>query len=256
MRLDGRIALVTGASGGIGQSICRVLARAGAGIAVHYNTQREVSQQLVEDLIADGCSARAFQADVVDPKACTRLVEEVAGDLGGMHFLVNNAGVAIGGDKAVDVSIDQWQHVMDVNLNSAFYMCRAGILHMRRQGGGRIVNISSNVINTLPGGSAAYGTSKSGLVALTKILSKEEAVNGIRINAISPGMIDAGMGRGALQRRDPDVQEQFLQSIPMGRAGTSDEVSAAVLFLCSDEASYITGQNFNVNGGDRTESYQ
>ena len=255
MRLKDKVALITGASNGMGAAETQLFAEEGATV-IAMDIDVESGERLSDKISKSGNPVEFHECDVTNESDWNRVTDYVMAKYGSIDVLVNNAGVAIGGEKAVDVSIDQWQHVMDVNLNSAFYMCRAGILHMRRQGGGRIVNISSNVINTLPGGSAAYGTSKSGLVALTKILSKEEAVNGIRINAISPGMIDAGMGRGALQRRDSDVQEQFLQSIPMGRAGTSDEVAAAVLFLCSDEASYITGQNFNVNGGDRTESYQ
>ena len=145
---------------------------------------------------------------------------------------------------------------MDVNLNSVFYLSRAVLPQMRRQQRGQIVNISSNAVNSLPGGSAAYATSKSGVVALTKVLSKEEARNGIRVNCICPGIIAAGMGEGALERRGPELAQQFLNTIPLGRAGSAEEVAPTVVFLCSDEASYITGQNFNVNGGDRTESYQ
>ena len=146
--------------------------------------------------------------------------------------------------------------VVDVNLHSVLYMSKAALPYIRKRQDGAVVNIASNVVNTLPGGAAAYATTKAGVVALTKVLSKEEAQHGIRVNAISPGIIHAGMGVGALKRRTPEIREQFLNTIPMRRSGGAEEVAAAVVFLVSSSASYVTGQHMSVNGGDRTESYQ
>jgi NAD(P)-dependent dehydrogenase (short-subunit alcohol dehydrogenase family) len=256
MRLKDKVALVTGGSGGIGQAICAALAREGAAIALHYHKRQEAALAAAAQIGAAGQRAELFQADVAEAEEARILVDRVVDRLGRLDILVNNAGITLGGGPVIDTSIEQWKRVMDVNLNSVFYVTRAALPHMRRQQCGQIVNISSNAVNSLPGGSAAYATSKSGVVALTKVLSKEEARNGIRVNSICPGMINAGMGVGALERRGPELAQQFLNTIPLGRAGTAEEVAPTVVFLCSDEASYITGQNFNVNGGDRTESYQ
>lgn len=248
--LQGRIALVTGAAGGIGQAICRALAAEGAVVALHYRTQKDAAHALAAEL-----GGAAFAADIAQADAAQALVERVAGKLGGLDILVNNAGITIGGQSVADMALADWQRVLDVNLNSVLYMCKAA-LPLLRVRGGAIVNIASNVVNTLPGGAAAYATSKVGVVALTKVLSKEEAEHGIRVNAVSPGIIDAGMGSGALVRRPPAVRAQFLSSIPMRRPGGAEEVAAAVVFLASPAASYVTGQHISVNGGDRTESYQ
>ena len=251
-----RVALITGSSGGIGQAISRALAGSGAIVALHYHRQEEAAQGLAAELRAAGHRAEIFPADVADASQARALVDGVVEGLGRLDILVNNAGITIGGGDVVETAIEDWERVMAVNLNSVFYVTRAALPHLRRQGGGQVVNISSNVVNTLPGGSGAYAASKAGVVALTKVLSKEEARHNIRVNAISPGMINAGMGVGALERRGPELTRKFLDTIPMGRSGGAEEVAAAVVFLVSDQASYITGQNLNVNGGDRTESYQ
>ena len=256
MRLKDRVALVTGGSGGIGRAICTALARAGAAVALHYHRQQEQAELAGDAIRASGQRVEIFQADVAVAAQAQMLVDRVVEALGQLDILVNNAGITLGGGLVSDTPIEDWERVMDVNLNSVFYLSRAALPQMRRQQSGQIVNISSNAVNSLPGGSAAYATSKSGVVALTKVLSKEEARNGIRVNCICPGIIAAGMGMGALERRGPELAQQFLNTVPLGRAGSAEEVAPTVVFLCSDEASYITGQNINVNGGDRTESYQ
>lgn len=253
MILQNRIALVTGAAGGIGQAICRALAAEGATIAVHYNSQQNAAAELAGEL---GGKTAVFQADIAKPDQAQGLVERVVAEMGGVDMLINNAGITIGGQSVVDMPLADWHKVVDVNLNSVLYMCKAALPHLRTRADSSVVNIASNVVNTLPGGAAAYAATKAAVVALSKVLSKEEAQHGIRVNAISPGIIHAGMGVGALARRTPEVREQFLNTIPLRRSGGAEEVAAAVLFLVSPAASYVTGQHLSVNGGDRTESYQ
>ncbi|MCC7264697.1 MAG: glucose 1-dehydrogenase [Candidatus Latescibacteria bacterium] len=256
MKLANRVALVTGGAGGIGQAIGAALAAEGAQLALHYHRGAGAAAAAAAGLQGQGRRVQVFGADLTDPAAAVLLAKQVVDQLGGVDILINNAGITIGGKTVLETGVEEWRQVMAVNLDSVFYLTRAVLPQMQRQGYGRIVNISSNVINTLPGGSAAYGASKSALVALTKVLSKEVARDNIRVNAVAPGMIDAGMGQGALARRSPELARRFLDTIPQGRAGSAEEVAAAVVFLCTEEASYVTGQCLNVNGGDRTESYQ
>ncbi|MFH1568798.1 MAG: SDR family NAD(P)-dependent oxidoreductase [Gemmatimonadota bacterium] len=253
--LHGQVALVTGASGGIGKAICRGLAHQGADVGVHYRTGETAARALVAELAGGGARAQAFAADLTDPAQAAALVATVARAFGRLDILINNAGITVGGRPLAETDEADWARVLDVNLNSAFYLCRAALPHLR-PAGGRIVNVASNIVNSLPPGSAAYAASKAGLVALTQVLSKEEAAHGVRVNAVSPGMIAAGMGLGAMERRPPAVAAQFVRTIPMGRPGTAEEVAAAVLFLVGEESGYVTGQNLTVNGGDRCESYQ
>ncbi|MEE2658944.1 MAG: 3-oxoacyl-ACP reductase family protein [Candidatus Latescibacterota bacterium] len=256
MRLEGKNALVTGGSGGLGSAICAELAAEGATVAVHYHRNEALAREFVAALTAEGRRAELVSADVASAEGAEALVKEVVQGLGGIDILVNNHGITLGGVNLEDTEVGDWDHMMDVNLNSVFYLCRAAVPALRARGAGSIVNISSNIVNSLPGGSSAYAASKAGLVALSQVLSKEVARDGIRVNALSPGLIAAGMGQGAMDRRDPEVLARFVATIPIGRPGTAEEIARVVAFLSSDEASYLTGQNLTVNGGDRTESYQ
>jgi 3-oxoacyl-[acyl-carrier protein] reductase len=249
-------ALVTGGAGGIGRAICLALAATGAAVAVHYHTNETAAQELAQRLRGQGVRAAAYGADITNPEAAHELVRRVDEDLDGIDILVNNAGITVGGLEVADTEVDAWLHMVDVNLNSVFYLCRAAIPRLRSRGGGHIVNVASNIVNSLPGGSSAYAATKSALVAFTKVLSKEVARDNIRVNALSPGLIAAGMGQGAMDRRDPAGLERFIDTIPLGRPGQAEEIASVVTFLVSDAASYLTGQNLTVNGGDRTESYQ
>ncbi|MCZ6678525.1 MAG: 3-oxoacyl-ACP reductase FabG [Candidatus Poribacteria bacterium] len=256
MKLKDNVALVTGGSRGIGRAICLALAQAGADLAVNYHRASDQAQEVVSTIRQIGRRAIACQADVSEADEAQSLVDGVVTEWGRLDILINNAGITIGGGTLVDADLKTWERVMRTNLNSAVYLIKAALPHMRRQKYGQIVNISSNVINSLPPGSSAYSVSKAGLIALTKVLSKEEAPHGIRINAVSPGMTLSDMGRSALERRTPDSAQRFLNSIPLARAAEPEEIAPIVVFLVSDDASYITGQNYVVNGGDRTESYQ
>ena len=256
MKLKDKVALVTGGSRGIGRAICLALAREGADVAVNYHRAADKAQEVASAIYQIGRRAIACQADVSEPHQAQSLVDKVVAEWGRIDILINNAGITIGGVDLIDIEIEAWEQVMRTNLNSAVYLIKAVLPHMRKQKSGQIVNISSNTINSLPPGSSPYSVSKAGMIALTKVLSKEEGRHGIRVNAVSPGMTLTDMGIGALERRTPESAKQFLNTIPVGRAAEAEEIAPMVVFLVSDNASYITGQNFVVNGGDRTESYQ
>lgn len=256
MKLKDKVALVTGGSRGIGRAICLALAQAGADVAVNYHRSADKAQEVVAAISQLGQRAMACQADVSDASQAASLVEKVIAAWGRIDMLINNAGVTIGSKDLIDLEIETWEEVLRTNLSSAVYIIKAALPQMRKQKYGQIVNISSNVINHFPPGSGAYTVSKMGLIALTKVLSKEEARHGIRVNAVSPGITLTDMGIGALERRGHESAQRFLNSIPLGRAADPEEIAPTVVFLVSDDARYITGQNFVVNGGERTETYQ
>jgi 3-oxoacyl-[acyl-carrier protein] reductase len=233
--LEGRSALVTGASRGIGRAIAEELAKAGASVVVGYRSGKDEAEE-----VASAIGGRAVQADVASDEDARRLVDE-AGEL---DVLVNNAGVTRDGLLA-RMPDDDWETVLRTNLYGAFHTCRAAARGMMRRRRGSIVNVTSVVgIHGNPG-QTNYAASKGGLIGFTKALARELAPRGVRANAVAPGYIDTAL-TGVLPE---DVTAAILTNTPLGRLGEPHDVAGAVRFLCSDEASFITGEVLLVDGG-------
>jgi len=233
--LEGKTALVTGGSRGIGRAIALELGRAGASVVVGYRSGAEEAEG-----VASEAGGRAVQADVGDPDEAKRLVEE-AGDL---DVLVNNAGVTRDGLIA-RMSDEDWRAVIDTNLGGVFHTCRAAARGMMRRRSGSIVNISSIVGVHGNWGQTNYGASKAGIIGFTKSLARELGSRGVRANVIAPGYVSS-----RLTDEIPDeLRQAMLQNTPLGRFGEPEDIAGAVRFLCSDEASFITGEVLLVDGG-------
>ncbi len=237
--LDGKVALVTGGSRGIGAAISRELAAAGAKVAVNYRSGSEAAESIAAEI-----SGVAIGANVGDPGEAQALVEQVESELGDLDILVNNAGVTR--DTLIArMSDEDWAEVIDTNLRGTFNTCRAVSRKMLRRRAGAIVNLSSVVgVHGNPG-QANYAASKAGIIGLTKALGRELGLRGVRVNAIAPGYITTEL-------TDVLTEEQtglILGNTPLGRLGTPEDVAASVRFLCSDEAAFITGDVLLVDGG-------
>jgi 3-oxoacyl-[acyl-carrier protein] reductase len=238
-RLDGKVALVTGGSRGIGAAISRELARAGARVAVNYRSGSEAAEALAGEL-----GGMAVAADVADGGQVADLVDAVERDLGEIDFLVNNAGITR--DTLIARMTDEdWAQVLDTNLRGAFLTCRALSRKMLRRRSGAIVNISSVVgIHGNPG-QANYAAAKAGIIGMTKALARELGSRGVRANVIAPGYI-------ATELTDvlpEEAKKTILAATPLGRLGEPADVAGAVRFLCSDEAAFVTGEVLLVDGG-------
>ncbi len=239
--LDGRIALVTGAAQGIGRAIALRLAQAGARVACC-----DLAEQ-APDLLAElGPEAAYFCCDVSDADQVEATVDAVAEQLGKLHILVNNAGIAIDGLLLL-ARPEEWRKVMAVNLDGAFNFTRSAARYLlRARKAGRVVNVSSVVGETGSAGQAAYCASKAGLLGLTRSLAREFAPRGVTVNAVSPGYIQTPMTEAYA---DTERGAELLAAIPLGRIGEPEEVAETVRFLCSPGAGYITGQVLRINGG-------
>lgn len=243
-RLQGRVALVTGASRGIGAAIAERLAAEGAIVAVNYAGRADAAADVVARIEAAGGTAKAFQADVSDPAACSKLVTGVFETFGRLDILVNNAGITRDG-LLVRMSDADWSAVIDTNLSGAFYAMRAASKIMMKARSGSIVTIASVVGLVGNAGQVNYAAAKAGLVGMTKSVARELASRGVRANAIAPGFIATEMTEAL-----PDAtRDAAVATIAMGRLGAPEDIAAAVAFLASDDASYITGQVLAVDGG-------
>lgn len=243
-KLDGKVAIVTGASGGLGRAIALALAGEGAAIAVHYRKNRDAAGEVVRAIEQQGGSARSVQANVGAAAEAQRLIQETIEALGGVHILVNNAGITRDA-LVLRMKEEDWLEVLNTNLTGAFFCTKAVLREFLRQRSGRIINITSVAGQIGTAGQANYAAAKAGLIGMTKAIAREVASRGITVNAVAPGFIDAGITR----QLPPDVARSYIEQVPLGRAGKSDEVAAAVVFLASEDAAYITGQVLNVDGG-------
>ena len=244
MSLEQRVALVTGASRGIGEVIALALARQGAKVAVNYHTGADRAAGVVAAIEEAGGSAIAIGADVSVQSEVEALVSGTIDQWGGVDILVNNAGITR--DKLLlRMTAEDWDQVINVNLRSAFLCTKTVLPHMVRKRYGRIVNISSVVGVSGNAGQANYAASKAGMIGFTKAVAREVASRNITVNALAPGYITTDM----VDRLSEEVQKAILSRIPMNQFGTPEAVAEAVCFLASDGAGYITGQALGIDGG-------
>jgi 3-oxoacyl-[acyl-carrier protein] reductase len=240
--LTGKVALVTGASRGIGRAIACKLAAQGATVLAAARADHAAS--VVSDLVSQGHKAEAIRVDVTDSAALQRLPGDIVDCHGSLDVIVSNAGIARD-QLLMRMKRDDWDAVLATNLTATFVLTQAAVRPMLRQKGGRIIAISSVVGQAGNAGQANYAASKAGLIGFAKALAREVASRGITVNVVAPGLVETDMTRAVADK----AQIDWAAQIPLGRAGTPDDVAAAVCFLASDEAAYITGHVLAVNGG-------
>ena len=242
MNFNGQTALITGAGRGIGKTIAVKLAESGLDIAIA--DMNPVSDDVFREIEEYGTKCLAFQLDVTDVESVDSVVKKIIDETGGIHILVNNAGITQD-NLFMRMKPEQWSQVIDVNLNGVFHVTKAVIRTMVKQHSGRIINISSVVGFSGNPGQVNYSSTKSGLIGFTKSLSREVGTRGITVNAVAPGFINTAM----TQALNESQQQAILSQIPLGRMGEAEDIANAVAFLASEEASYITGTVLHVNGG-------
>ncbi len=242
--LSGSVALVTGASRGIGAVIARRLAEAGVKVGVNYLSSPESAEEVVSSIISAGGEALMVEGDVSQEEPAKSTVQQVVSNWGRIDILVNNAG--INRDRLLlRMNTDDWDQVIQVDLRGAFLCTRFVMPHLIKQRSGRIVNISSVVGISGNPGQANYAAAKAGLIGFTKSVAREVASRNVTVNALAPGYITTGM----VEKLSEAAREKILSRIPMGRFGVAEDVSEAVVFLCSNGASYITGEVLTIDGG-------
>jgi NAD(P)-dependent dehydrogenase (short-subunit alcohol dehydrogenase family) len=246
MRLAGKVAIVTGANVGIGAAIADVLAGEGAAVIV-TGRRKDLLDRVVAGIERKKGRALAVAGSVTDESHARSAVDQCVRAFGGLHILVNNAGIGAFGTLLHETNDATWHEVLDVNLTGVFRMTRAAVPVMLKNGGGSIINMSS--VGGLVGfsGSAAYGASKGGLELLTKCVAMDYAQNGIRCNSVCPGLIDTPMAAPLMN--NPELKAEVLSAYPIRRVGTPEEVAKMVLYLASDDASWVTGSSFTIDGG-------
>ena len=245
--LDGKVALITGASSGIGAATAKCMAANGARVAINFHRNKQGAEATRDDIVARGGSAIVIQADVKQATEVESLIKRTQDELGPIDILVNNAGSLIERLRILDLTEERWDEVIDLNLKSAFLCCRAVAASMMERKSGAIINVSS-IAGRNGGalGSIHYSTAKGGVITFTKGLAKELGAFGIRVNAVSPGVIDTPYHE---QFSTAEMMKGYVAGIPLGRVGTPDEVASVICFLASSASSYLAGETIEINGG-------
>ncbi len=244
MNLSGKTAIITGGSRGIGRAIALKLAEKGANIVVNYTSSPDKATEVVEQIKEMGREALAIKADVSKEEDVSSLVKEVSKQFSTIDILINNAGITKD-TLLIRMKDDDWDRVLDVNLKGTYLCTKLVAKKMMKQRSGKIVNITSVVGIIGNAGQANYAASKAGVIGLTKSSAKELAARGVNVNAVAPGFIHSDM----TDKLSDEVVENYAKNIPLGKMGDPEDVANAVAFLCSEEASYLTGQVLNVDGG-------
>ncbi|HWC99119.1 MAG TPA: SDR family NAD(P)-dependent oxidoreductase [Candidatus Sulfopaludibacter sp.] len=243
--LEGKVAVITGASRGLGKAMALALAGAGAKLAL-VARDKEKLEETAREAAALGAMAQVFIADVTDEAQVSTLAELVVTQFGRVDILINNAGTNIR-KPLVEYSLEEWRKITDTNLTSVFLMCRAMIPHMKGRGYGRILNLTSIMSHISLPGRTAYSASKAGLLGLTRALAQELAPEAITVVGISPGPFATEMNTALLQ--NPEINQQFMSNTPLNRWGKVEEVGNLALFLCGEGGAYITGTDILIDGG-------
>jgi 3-oxoacyl-[acyl-carrier protein] reductase len=244
-RLEGKRALVTGASRGIGRGIALALAREGADVAIGYRRQSEAADAAVKEIESLGRKGVALSADVRDGEAVHRMLDAAVEALGGLDIVVANAGVPTRFQPLHEVDPGYWDRVIGIDLNGVFHTLHAALPYLREQRSGVILTISSVAADACGGNGGPYVAAKAAVNALTKVIARENARRNVRCNIISPGLIATDIADGMLEAHG----ENLVKGIPLGRMGSVDEVAALAVYLASDDAAWVTGKNFRIDGG-------
>ena len=249
MTNEAKVAIVTGAAGGIGEAAALAIARRGARVAM-ADLRADAAQDAARRLQAEGLSAEPVTVDIADPASVNAMVEGVLSRWGRIDILVNNAGIE-SSKPFLDIGLEDYERVMRINVTGAWLCCQAVIPVMLRQASGCIVNVSSVAAQRGGGllGTAAYSTSKGAVIALTKALAREFAKSGIRVNAVAPSLTMTDLARRQLEKLDPTTLDRVIAMTPIGRVAQPEEIAAVIAFLASDEAAFVVGHVYNVDGG-------
>jgi len=245
--LEGKVAVITGATRGIGKGVAEVFAKNGADIAFTYVSSDEKAKEVEENLKSYGVKAKAYKFNVADYSAAEEFIADVVEEFGQIDTIVNNAGITRDG-LLMRMSEENWDDVMNINLKSVFNITKCALKTLLKQRFGSIINMSSVVGIEGNGGQSNYAASKAGVIGFTKSIAQEIGSRNIRCNAICPGFIETEMTADL----DPEVMKGWIDDIPMKRAGTPEDVANAALFLASDLSNYVNGQTLNVCGGIQT----